>query len=271
MTRDRNVLLALALCGAAATAEAGPWATGRGHSYVKLGYGRLVSTTLANPDGSQVAIPRFVKDDVVVFAAVGLDERVTLLADVPLVRRSDLEFFTSEAAVGDVAFGAQLQLGTRGRGVFAGRLMVQAPTGDETLAGGVLSTGSGVWEGEVVFTAGSTSPAGRVYYFAELGYRYRDVLRDGFTYGAQVGWNATPRLVLAWNVRGLEPWSDTPREVALGNPVGLGDGVASLAFGPTAIVKLGAGLAVQFDVEGTARERNLAVGTTWRMGVSWSR
>lgn len=271
MTRGRNALLALALCGATAPADAGPWATGRGHSYVKLGYGRLASTTLANPDGSQVTIPRFVKDELVVFAAIGLGERVTLLADVPLVRRSDLEDFRSEAAAGDVALGAQLQLGSRGRGVFAGRLMVQAPTGDETLAGGVLPTGSGVWEGEAVLSAGSTSAAGRVYYFAELGYRYRDVLRDGFTYGAQVGWNATPRLVLAWNLRGVEPWSDAPREVALGSPVGLGDGVASLAFGPTAIVKLGAGLAVQLDVEGTASERNLAVGTTWRLGVSWSR
>lgn len=271
MTRGAFALVVVACCGAPEPAEAGPWASGRGRSYLKIGYGRLVSTTLANPDGSQVAIPKFVKDDVVVFAAFGLDERVTLLADVPLVRRSDLQYFGSESAPGDVAFGAQVQLGARGRGVFAGRLVVQAPTGDETLAGGVLPTGSGVWEGEVQLSAGSTSPAGRVYYFAELGYRYRDVLRDGFTYGAQVGWNATPRLVLAWNLRGLEPWSDAAREVALGNPVGLGDGVAYLTFGPTAIVKLGAGLALQLDVEGSARERNLAVGTTWRMGVSWSR
>jgi hypothetical protein len=266
----RWLLAGLALA-AAPSAAAGPWALGPGHVYLKLGYGRLDSDTLANPDGSQVSIPRFVKDDVHAYAAVGVSERMTLSASVPLRRRSDLEDFGSESGLGDVALGVQWQLERRGGWVFATRGVVQAPTGDETRAEGILPTGSGVWEGELRLSAGRSLGAGRGYMFVEAGHQFRELLRDGFVYEAQAGWNAHRRLVLAWNVRGLEPWSDRARDVALGSPVGVGDGVGYLVTGPTAIVKLVRGVAVQLDVEGALRERNLATGTTWRVGVSWSR
>jgi hypothetical protein len=266
----RCLLVALALA-AASPAVAGPWALGPGHVYVKLGYGRLDSDTLANPDGSQVAIPRFVKDDLHAYGAVGVSERLTLSASLPLRRRSELEDFGSEAGVGDLALGVQWQLGRRGGWVFATRGVVQAPTGDETRAEGILPTGSGVWEGELRLAAGRSLGGGRGYFFVEAGHQFRELLRDGFAWEAQAGWNASPRLVLAWNARGLEPWSTRARETALGSPVGVGDGVGYLVTGPTAIVKLGSGVAVQFDVEGALRERNLATGTTFRIGVSWSR
>ncbi|MCL4821675.1 MAG: hypothetical protein KJ067_21265 [Vicinamibacteria bacterium] len=270
MNAARPWALAGLLAVAAPSALAGPWALGPGHVYLKLGYGRLDSDTLANPDGSQVTIPRFVKDDLHAYAAIGVSERVTLSASVPL-RRSDLEDFGRESGLGDVAIGVQWQLGRHGGWVLATRGVVQAPTGDETRAAGILPTGSGVWEGELRLAAGRSLGGGRGYFFAEAGHQFRELLRDGFVYEAQVGWNAHPRLVLAWNLRGIEPWSARAREVALGSPVGVGDGVGYLAFGPTAIARLGRGVAVQLDLDGAMRERNLAVGSTWRVGVSWSR
>jgi hypothetical protein len=155
--------------------------------------------------------------------------------------------------------------------VFAVRGTVQAPTGDETRADGLLPTGSGVWEGEGVLSAGRSLAAGKLYAFAEAGHQVRgDGLTDSFAYGAQLGWNAHRRLVLAANVRGVEPYDQSPREVR-GSPVGLSDRVGYLVFGPTAIVPLAGGAGLQLDVEAAARARNLAKGTTVRLGLSLTR
>lgn len=272
----RPAAAVLVLLAPASFALAGPWGLGKGHLYAKLGYGHLRSTTLAAPDGTRFRIPRFTKDEVSVYAAYGLSDRFTVIANLPLLRSSDLrdepDELGRESGLGDVQAGLQVQAGGRGAWVFAARGMVQAPTGDESRAQGLQPTGSGVWEGEGVLSAGRSFAGGDFYGFAEAGHQVRGGgLRDGLVYGAQAGWNATDRLVLAANLRGLEPYDKRPPKVARGSFVGVGDRVAYLIYGPTAILKIGRRVALQLDLEGTARARNLAKGPTFRAGLSVSR
>jgi hypothetical protein len=269
--RAAAALATLLVVGAGGSLEAGPWGAGRGHFYAKVGGSRLRSTVLAAPDGTEFDIPRFVKEEVTLYGAVGITSRLTAIVNVPAYRSSDLQDFRRESGVGDVQGGLQWQLGTKGPWVFAVRSTVQVPTGDETRADGLLPTGSGVWEGEGVLSAGRSLAGGKSYAFGEAGHQVRGGgLTDAFAYGAQLGWNAHRRLVLAANVRGVEPYDQSPRE-ARGSPVGLSDRVGYVVFGPTVIVPLAGGAGLQLDVEAAARARNLAKGTTVRLGLSLSR
>jgi hypothetical protein len=267
----RRALAALVLAGAAAPLEAGPWAAGRGHFYAKVGGSQLRSMVLAAPDGTEFDIPRFVKEEASLYAAVGVTDRLTAIVNLPFYRSSDLQDFRRESGVGDLQGGLQVQLGKRGPWVFALRGMVQVPTGDETLAEGLLPTGSGVWEAEAALGAGRSFVGGKLYGFAEAGHQVRGgSLTDAFAYGGQVGWNVHRRLVLAAGVRGVEPYDDAPR-TARGSPVGLSDRVGYVVYGPTAITAIGNGVGLQVDVEWAARARNLAKGTTVRLGLSLAR
>jgi hypothetical protein len=262
--------------GAASPAQAGPWAVGKGRVYAKLSFQHLRSTRLAAPDGTIFRIPRFTKDDVGAYAAWGLSDTVTLIASVPLVRSSNLlddpDELGRETGFGDVAGGAQVQLGRAGPWLFAARGLVQVPTGDETRAQGLLPTGSGAWEGEGLLSVGRSLAGGRAYGFLEVGHQVRGSgLRDAFVYGGQVGWNATSRLVLAVNVRGVEPYTHRPGSRTAGSFVGVGDRVTYVTWGPTAIVKLGGEWAVQLDLDKASHARNRARGVTFRGGVAWSR
>jgi hypothetical protein len=268
---NRTAALPLALLLAAPVAHAGPWATGKGHFYAKASFQHLRSERLAQPDGTVFAIPRFTKQDAAFHAVIGLDDRLELIVNLPAVRSSHLQDFGRESGFGDVQGGFQLQLGRRGSSVFALRAMLQAPTGDATKAEGLLPTGSGVWEGEIVLGAGRSLLGGRLYGFVEVGHQLRELLRDGVVYAAQVGWNATDRLVIAANVRGVEPYDKSARGVALGNYAGVGDRVTYATYGPTVILKLGRGFGVQLDVDGTFRARNLARGVVFRAGATLAR
>lgn len=272
----KRAAAALIFLLAAVRADAGPWGLGRGHFYGKLTYGHLRSTTLATPDGTLFDIPLFTKDELGLYAAYGVSERITLVVNAPLVRSSDLEDepdeLQRESGLGDLQAGLQLQLGRSGAWIFAARGTVQAPTGDVGRAQGLLPTGSGAWEGEGVVSAGRSLAAGKGYGFVEVGHQFRgEGLRDGFVYAVQVGWNATRRVVLAANVRGVEPYNKKPPREARGSFVGVGDRVTYALYGPTLIFKLGSGWALQLDLDGAFRARNLAKGVTFRAGVSLAR
>jgi len=257
-------------------AEAGPWAVGRGHYYSKASFQYRRSTTLAAPDGTIFDIPTFNQQDSAAYLAYGATSALTLITDLPFVRSSDLHDMPDELSrvtgIGDLRVGAQLQLGRRGPWVFAARGLVQAPTGDETRGNGLLPTGSGAWEGALALGAGRSFAGGRGYAYAELGWNLRGSgLRDGLLYEAQIGWSVAPRLVLAANVRGLEPRGEPPGALRPGSFVGTGDGVAYVTYGPTAIVRLSAGWGLQLDVEGAAHVKNIAAGTVYRVGVTYQR
>jgi hypothetical protein len=228
------------------------------------------------PDGSRFTIPRFSRSEGGVYAAIGLSPRWTVTLNLPLVRSSDLDDFPDElmrtTGIGDAQLGVQRQLGARGAWVFAARLTAQFPTGDVSKGFGLLPTGSGVTEGDLVFEAGRGLGNGQGWMFVGAGPQVRGGgLRDGFTFGAQAGWNARPRLSLMASLRGVEPRShEAPRE-ARGNFTGLGDRVAYVIAGPSFIVKLGARSGVQLDAEFVLRARNLARGPVYRAGVFWSR
>jgi len=267
-----GVGLAALLILAAPPAGAGPWAVGKDRVYAKLSYQHLDSTTLAQPDGTQLAIPRYRQQNADLFVAYGLSDTFTLFANLPLLRSNDLEGFESVSGFGDLRFALQGQIGRFGAWVLAGRTVVQAPTGDETAGQGVLPTGSGTWEGAAVGGIGRSVARGRGFVFVEVGYQIRGGgLRDGFLYEVQVGWNPAPRVVLAANVRGLEPYSKAPRDSPIGSPVGVSDRVTYTVYGPTLILKLGGRWSVQLDVEGAFNERNIATGTMFRGGLVYQR
>ena len=260
----------------APVSEAGPWALGRGHFYSKLSYQHKASDQLAQPDGTIFDIPRFTQDDAFFYLALGVSERVSLIASVPFVRSSDLADSPDElaraSAFGDVQAGLQVQLGRTGPWVFAVRGTLQAPTGDETLSGGLQATGSGVWEAESVLGAGRSLARGKGYGFVEAGPYFRGGgFRDGLSYRTQLGWNLGRRVIVAGNLAGLQRWSDTPGELSANSLVGLGDGVSYAAWGPSLILKFGAGWGAQADWERLFHARNIATGDSWRFGLSYQR
>lgn len=256
----------------AGTAEAGPWAQGKGRVYAKLGYGHLTSDTLYAPDGTSFDIPTFRRDEVNGYVSVGLTDRLNASANVPVWLSSDLQDFGRESGFGDVKAGLQLQLAKRGPWVFAVRGGVQAPTGDETRADGLLPTGTGVWEGELIGGVGRSLHRGQGWTFVEVGHGVRGgQLRDTFLYAGQLGWHVASRLSLSANVRGVEPWDSSFREVALGSPTGLSDRVRYTTYGASAFFKLTGPWTLQLDVEDTFRARNLARGVMLRTGIAYSR
>lgn len=273
----KRALAAAILVGLAApAAHAGPWAVGKGHFYTKLSYQYLRSTTLAAPDGTEFDIPPFYLNYVDVYGAVGLNDGLTLSVNIPVLRSTDLQDrpdeLGRESGFGDLKLGLQAQLGKRGPWVFAVRGMGQAPTGDATVSKGLQATGSGVWEGEGWVGAGRSFARGKGYGFLEVGYNYRGGgLEDGFLYTLQVGWNVGRRVVLAANFRGLQPFETAPGTVTASSLVGLGNGVTYSVYGPTAIVKLGAGFGLQLDIEGAFNTKNLATGTVFRGGFTFAR
>ncbi len=272
----RRLAAALLVGLLAPVSEAGPWAIGRGHLYSKLSYQHKASDQLAQPDGTIFDIPRFTQDDAFFYLALGVSDRITLIASVPFARSSDLQDSPDElrraTAFGDVQAGLQVQLGRSGPWLFAVRGMLQAPAGNETLSGGLQATGSGVWEAEGVLGAGRSVAGGKGYGFVEIGPYFRGGgLRDGLSYRTQLGWNLSPHIIVAGNLAGLQRWSNTPGELTGDSLVGLGDGVTYGAWGPSLIVKFGGGWGVQADWEALLHTRIIATGNTWRFGLSYQR
>ncbi len=158
-----------------------------------------------------VDIPAYVKDEATLYAEYGLSDRFAAVVDLIGYRWSEIEGFESAGGIGDLRLALQWQIGQRGSSVFALRGTVQAPTGDETKGDGLLPTGSGVWEGDVVASAGVSLWRGRGWAQAGLGPQFRGGgLRDGFVYDAQVGGRLFGPVLLLFNVRGVQPWDTSP-------------------------------------------------------------
>jgi len=256
--------------------QAGPWAMGKGHFYTKLSVQHLRATELAQPDGTVFDIPRFDRTEVGFYGIVGVTDRIDVYASVPIVRSADLQDEPDELArqsgFGDLQVGLQGQVARSGPWVFALRGTLQFPTGDETLADGLLPTGSGAWEAEGLFGAGLSFARGKGYGYVEVGYQYRGSgLRDAFVYNVQAGWNVGSRVTLAVNLRGIEPWSQTPGDRTAGSFVGVGDRTTWAVVGPTAIVRLARDWGLQIDYDAAVRSRNLAKGPTFRAGITFQR
>jgi hypothetical protein len=253
-------------------AAAGPWNRPARGFYAKLGYNHLRATELATPAAEIVDIPAFTKDEATVYAEYGLSGRLTVILDLIACRGSKIEGFDSAGGIGDLRLGLQWALGRRGHWVFAVRGTLQAPTGDETKGEGLLPTGSGVWEGEVVGSAGVSLFRGRGWAQAGIGPQIRGGgLRDGFVYDAQAGARLFGPVFVLFNLRGVQPWDTEPGDASTISPAGFGDGVTYLAYGPGLIVELVRGVALQVDLDGAAHVRNIAKGPTLRFGLSVSR
>jgi hypothetical protein len=77
--------------------------------------------------------------------------------------------------------------------------------------------------------------------------------------------------VLLANLRGLQPFDTSPGDVNTGSLSGFGDRVTYTVYGPSAIVKLGGGLGLQFDLEGSFNTRNMATGPVFRGSLTFAR
>ena len=162
-----GTVVALCLVAGKGLSEAGPWATGKGHSYFNLSFEALETTRLATLDGNIQTIPEFRLRQFGFYGAFGLSERLTVIVDRLGVRRSEIEDFDAASGIEDTRAGVQWQLGRKADWELAARGIVQVPTGDENKGLTVLPTGSGVWEGEVRFGAGRSWRQGRLYGYGE--------------------------------------------------------------------------------------------------------
>jgi len=272
----RTVLAGALALLVAAQAEAAPWALGSGRFFARAGYQGTRSTTLAAPDGTQFDIPRFVTDDLDVSLGYGLDDRFTLTANLPVLRSSDLaddpDELVRESGFGDVQVGLEAQLLRRGLWAFGARILVQAPTGDAERADGLQPTGSGVWEGDLAFSAGTPLWNGKGFALVEVGYRYRGGgLEDAFIFSTQIGYLPTPRVTLAMGLRGNQPFAYPDGFVGGGALTGVGNGVTYVNYGPSVTIKIAAALGLELGVEGTFHARNIATGTLFRAALTFSR
>ena len=267
MTRAAAFVTAFLI--ASGTAMAGPWGREPGHYYMKLSGSRLATTTLATPAGEEVEIPEFELRVVDLYGEFGLGRGLTALTTVPFQHRTRIEDFDTASGFGDLRVGLQMDLERSSSWVAALRAMVQAPTGDATKGGGVLPTGSGVWESELLASIGRSFRGG--YAFGEAGYQIRgDGFRDGFVYRARVGFDLGSHIDVAVHVHGVEPYSD--RSVGfVSSGAGLGNGVRYAVIGPSLSIAVGRGVAVDVDIDHSFHGRNLATGTTVRIGLSLSR
>jgi len=264
------LLLATALL-ATAPAPCGPWGPGDESLYVKLSYGYLATDELATPDGATHEIPDYRRQEGALFLAYGVSDRVTALLEAPLYRRSSIEGFDEAAGAGDLGIGGQLELLRRGRFVLAALASVQAPTGDEAKGGGLLPTGTGVWEGESVLSGGTTFLDGRGLAYLEAGYRIRGgELRDAAVAEAHVEGRLGERLTLGLHLSAVRPLGGD-RDTPAGSASGLGDGVQYLAYGPVAAIELPRGLSLHLELEDTTAVQNVATGLTARIGISLRR
>lgn len=271
-TAIKRILFLLALLALAGVpARAGSWAQGRGHFYAKLYTSYLTADQLAVASGEKVSIPDYQRHEAGLYLEYGLTDRWTLLVDAPLYRNAELEGIGESTGVGDLRLGVQRQLGRHGAWVFAGRLVVQTPTGDDEAGGGFLPNGSGVWEAEAWLSAGRSWAGGRWYGFFELGPQVRGGgFADGIVHRTQVGLHATRHLLLAFNAWGVEPFEQRgPGDLSA--VTGLVDGVRYLAYGPSASYELPGGWGVQLDFDDADRIRNFASGPTVRLGISLHR
>jgi hypothetical protein len=212
------------------------------------------------------------QDEATVYAEYGLRAASPRSSISSPYRGSEIEGFDTAGGIGDLRLGLQGSFGRRGPWVFAVRGTLQAPTGDETKGDGLLPTGSGVWEGDVVASAGVSLRGGRGWAQAGIGPQFRGGgLRDGFVYDAQIGGRAFGPVLVLFNVRGVQPWDTEPGDASTISPAGFGDGVTYLAYGPGLIVELARGVALQLDLDGATHVRNIAKGPTLRFGLSVSR
>ena len=272
----RTGAVALALVLASASSDAAPWALGRGRFVARVGYQGGRATTLAAPDGTKFDIPRFVTDDLDLGLAFGIDDRLTLTSNLPLLRSSDLrdlpDELRRESGFGDLQLGLEAQLARRGAWAFGLRGLVQAPAGDAQRASGLQPTGSGVWEGEAAFSAGVSLFSGRGWVVAEAGYRSRGGgFQDGVVYSVSLGYAVSNRVSLAFSPRGVQPFGSTGGSFNSGSLTGTGNGVTYTNYGPSLFVKLGGGLTLDLGVERAFHTRNLAVGTLFRTGLTYRR
>ncbi len=269
----RRALLGLVLATSVGGAPvgAGSWPVGDGGLYASVTASYQSSDELATPSGAKERIPEFERRELSLYVEYGLSDRWTAIVKAPLAIDSSIEGFGSAHGPGDLAVALQRQILARGPWVLAGRATVQAPTGDEELGRSLLPTGSGVWEGEATISVGRSFRDGAVWSYLDAGHRVRGSgLSDAFAYRLQFGGHVGRRVDLAWNVSGIEPYEERSGR-PVGAAAGLGDGVRFLAWGPQLLVGLRDRWSVDAQLERTSRARNLATGTTVRLGLSFKR
>ncbi len=271
MNRFWTCTVAVVFVLTAARAGAQPWQAAAGHGSVGTTFTTLRTTQLATPDGTDVVIPRFARQEIVVSGSYAATDRVVILAAATVLAHTSIQAFDSAGGIGDLRFGAQVSLGQLGPWALAVRGIAQAPTGDAGLGFGLLPTGTGAWEGDTVFSIGRPLAA-RLFVFGEAGYHVRGAgLRDSFVFNSQLGVSATSRLTLGWNLRGVQPFDTGPIGTTLASPSGLGDGVTFIAYGPSAALRLNGAWSLLGGIDGGFHTKNLAAGAAYHAGLVYAR
>ena len=97
--------VAIFLIGAARV-DAQPWQAAAGHASVGATFTTLRTTQLATPDGTDIAIPRFARQEVLVSGAYSATDRVTVILAATLLAHTSIQAFDSARGFGDTRVGA---------------------------------------------------------------------------------------------------------------------------------------------------------------------
>jgi hypothetical protein len=274
----RLVAGALLLGAAAPPAWAGAWTRDQGHGYVSTSYAHIGADSVFTGDGTTAPIALYEQSGWNFYGELGLISRwLTATVQSTLVR-DNAQAGEHTTGMGDWRFGAWTGLVERPVRLSLGAT-VTVPLGSPTprdVQPGRLPLGSGELALDLRAALGWSWPGGprwplRHYFTVEAGYWRRQLHRDAFVYGVEVGvqlpWRVVERVWLVGRLIGVESFATAAQATA--SPTGLDDGFSVVAPGFEAVARLWRGLMVGAGFETALRARAVAAGKQVHATVSW--
>lgn len=251
MLRTIALVFLGAALGAQTTALGQGWVQPQGGTYVKAGVHMMRANAYFERGGNEIDIPTLSDYVFNLYGEVGITDRITLIAYLPLVERITLarqvgkttgfEFFPGDSATGPADFevGARYGLVTGGPVVLSAGITLGLPTGDETQEHGLV-TGDGEFNQIVYVGMGYSFWPLPLYATGSAGYnaRYRG-FSDEFLYRAELGGTWMGRLTTLVRAHGLLSMHN-------GNP-GFVGGTAGLNANDQEYVVLGGEIGVELN------------------------
>ncbi len=258
-------------------ASAGPWTKAPGEVYVKASELLFRSDTYVAASGERVSGTDYLALTSSLYAEVGLTERLHFQAFFPwaFTRNEFTEIDTRYANVGlgDAIVGLQTTPIKR-KIPYALRLEAKLPLYDvAAIDGPEAEMFPALGDGQVDLTGwlsvgGSLYPK-PIYFLGEIGWRHRTEIfwgegsgmefGDGLTFNAQVGYTFRERVLVAGNVNGIYSFANDAITQSF------------VTLGPTVALFLKHGLALEAGASPMVWSRNNSPGTTYSLGVSYSR
>lgn len=271
------MLLAGICLGQSRTAHAGPWTKQPGDAYIKVSESYFASDTFISSSGERVQGTDYLALTSALYFEAGLTPRLHLQGYLPWsFTRNEVESLDTRYA--NAGFG-DAQIGFQTTPVaaalpYALRVNVKLPLYDvASIQGAERELFPALGDGQVDVTTwlslgGSFWPT-PLYVLGEVGWRHRTELfwgqgselefKDGLALNGQLGYTIRERVLIALNLSGVYTFAQD--EVTQ----------SFLSVGPFLGVALGKGFSLEANISPMVWSRNNSPGTTWALGLSWSR